>query len=149
MALNGVLSGLVAITAPCAVTTPLSAVAIGAVSGVVVVFSVEFFERLEIDDPVGAISVHGVCGVWGTLAAALFHREGFVMAQLVTQLIGVGAAFAWSFSTSWILFQLIDRTIRLRVNQEDELDGLDLSEHGGEAYPTDELPALVSAMAED
>jgi Amt family ammonium transporter len=139
MALNGALSGLVAITAPCASVTPFSAVIIGATAGVLVVFSVDLFEHLKIDDPVGAISVHGVCGVWGTVAAALFHSEGFVPAQLASQLIGCGAAFLWSFLSGLLLFQLVNRTLGLRVSAEDELDGLDISEHGGEAYPYDDF----------
>lgn len=138
MALNGALSGLVAVTAPCATISPLSAIMIGAFAGGLVVLSVEFFERLRIDDPVGAISVHGVCGAWGTLAAALFHREGISGAQLLVQALGVVVAFAWAFVAAWLLFRLIKATLGLRVSEEDELDGLDLSEHGGEAYPRDE-----------
>jgi Amt family ammonium transporter len=137
MALNGALAGLVSITAPCASASPLSAVLIACVAGVLVVFSVDVFERLEIDDPVGAISVHGVCGVWGTLAAALFHVDGFSAAQLLTQGIGVVACFAWSFSTAFVLFKILSVSVGLRVSAEDEIDGLDISEHGGEAYPID------------
>ncbi len=137
MALNGALAGLVAITAPCATVTPTSAVLVGLVAGVVVVFSVEFVDRLEIDDPVGAISVHGVCGAWGTLAAALFHVEGFSGRQLVSQAIGVGLCFVWTFGCAYVLFRMINATVGLRAQEEDELDGLDISEHGGEAYPMD------------
>lgn len=139
MALNGALAGLVAITAPCATVTPLSAVLIGGVAGVLVVLSVELFDALRVDDPVGAISVHGVCGVWGTLAAALFHVGGFSVGQLVTQMIGIAAAFVWTFVSAFALFKLIRITVGLRVSEEDELDGLDLSEHGGEAYPREEV----------
>jgi Amt family ammonium transporter len=138
MALNGALSGLVAITAPCATVTPLAAIIIGAAAGVLVVFSVEFFENRKVDDPVGAISVHGVCGAWGTLSAALFHVDGFSSKQLITQAIGVGAAFVWAFSLGLLLFFVVKKTIGLRVSEEDEIDGLDLSEHGGEAYPIDD-----------
>lgn len=137
MALNGALAGLVAITAPCATVTPLSAVLIGAVAGVLVVYSVDLFERLRVDDPVGAISVHGMCGAWGTMAAALFHRDGFNSAQLATQALGVASCFFWSFGTAYLLFKLIGVSIGLRVTPEDEIDGLDISEHGGEAYPSD------------
>ncbi len=147
MALNGVLSGLVGITAACATVTPLSAVLIGSVAGLLVVFSVEFFESLKLDDPVGAISVHGVCGVWGTLAAAFFHRDGFNSAQLITQVVGILAAFVWSFSTAWILFRIVSATVGLRVSEVDEIDGLDISEHGGEAYPVDEGISGVSLPA--
>lgn len=137
MALNGALAGLVSITAPCASSSPLSSVLIACIAGVLVVFSVDVFERLEIDDPVGAISVHGVCGAWGTLATALFHVDGFSQAQLLTQAIGVVACFAWSFSTAFVLFKLLSRSVGLRVSVDDEIDGLDISEHGGEAYPID------------
>src|SRR5690606_12001346 len=137
MALNGALSGLVAITAPCASVSPLSAIMIGAVGGVLVVFSVDLIDRMKIDYPVGAISVHGVCGAWGTMSAALFHSGGFSGKQLLTQAIGVSAAFLWSFCGAWLVFQLVSRTVGLRVSEEDEIDGLDISEHGGEAYPMD------------
>jgi Amt family ammonium transporter len=137
MGLNGVLAGLVAITSPCASVTPPSAVAIGAVAGVLVVASVQLFDKLRVDDPVGAVSVHGVGGAWGTLAAALFHYQGFSLPQLVTQLIGCAAAFVWTFGTAFVLFTVLKATVGLRVSPEDEIDGLDLSEHGGEAYPAD------------
>jgi Amt family ammonium transporter len=139
MALNGALSGLVAITAPCATVNPLAAIVIGAIAGLVVVFSVEFFENRKIDDPVGAISVHGVCGAWGTMAAALFHMDGFKPEQLVTQAIGVMAAFLWAFPVALLLSKLIQTTVGLRATEEDEIDGLDISEHGGEAYPMEQL----------
>lgn len=148
MALNGALSGLVAITAPCATVTPLGAVLIGGAAGLLVVLSVEFFEWLRVDDPVGAISVHGVCGAWGTVAAALFHREGLSGGQLLVQVVGVLSAFVWSFSTAWLLFKIMKVTIGLRVSEEDELDGLDLSEHGGEAYPRDDAGAWAGDEAE-
>lgn len=137
MSLNGALGGLVGITAPCASVAPAAAVLIGATAGVLVVFAVQFFERVRIDDPVGAISVHGVCGAWGTVAAALFAVGGFSVAQLTTQLIGVAAAFVWSFGVSYLLFSVIKATLGLRVSREEEMDGLDLSEHGAEAYPSD------------
>lgn len=139
MALNGALSGLVAITAGCAAVSPLAAVMIGAVAGVLVVFAVEFFESRKIDDPVGAISVHGVCGLWGTLAVAFFHMGGFKPEQLVSQAIGGAAAFLWAFPMGWILSKLIAATVGLRVSEEDEVDGLDISEHGGEAYPMEQI----------
>jgi Amt family ammonium transporter len=138
MVLNGALSGLVAITAGCATVTPLAAIIIGSAAGVLVVFAVEFFENRKIDDPVGAISVHGLGGVWGTLAVAIFHVDGFSSKQLITQAIGAGSAFLWSFTMGAIAFLLVKKTLGLRASEEDEIDGLDISEHGGEAYPRDE-----------
>jgi Amt family ammonium transporter len=96
MILNGVLAGLVGITAGCANVMPLSAVIIGLLAGILVVFAVLFFDRIRVDDPVGAISVHGVCGAWGTLAAALFNAEGVTVRGIGVQLLGIGTAFAWS-----------------------------------------------------
>ena len=135
MSLNGALAGLVAITAPCNNVTPLSAVVIGAIAGVLVVLSVLFFDRVKIDDPVGAISVHGVCGAWGTLAAGLFNIEGFSLKIIGVQLIGIGSAFVWAFGVALIAFKLIDMIIGLRVSPEEETDGLDFHEHGASAYP--------------
>jgi Amt family ammonium transporter len=139
MALNGVLAGLVAITSPCATVTPVASVAIGAIAGGAVVLSVLFFDRIRIDDPVGAISVHGVCGALGTLLAAVFHEEGFTMARLGVQALGVGAAFAWVSVTAAILFFLLKKTVGLRVSEEEEMDGLDYHEHGNAAYPNFQL----------
>jgi Amt family ammonium transporter len=141
MSLNGTLAGLVAVTAPCATTTPLGAVIIGALAGIIVVFAVLLFDKLKIDDPVGAISVHGVCGAFGTIGAALFHENLFLgleydlIGQLTTQLIGVGTAFVWTFVTALLLFKGIAMTIGLRVSAEEEMSGLDLSEHGANSYP--------------
>jgi Amt family ammonium transporter len=141
MTLNGVLAGLVAITSPCATVTPLGAVLIGFLAGVIVVFSVLFFDWVKIDDPVGAISVHGVCGAFGTIAAALFHENLFtgqeydLMGQLMTQLIGVVTAFVWVFGTAFILFKVLAMTIGLRVKPEEEIEGLDIGEHGAFCYP--------------
>ena len=135
MSLNGALAGLVGITAGCANVTPFSAVMIGAISGVVVVFSVLFFDRIKIDDPVGAISVHGVCGAWGTLAAGLFNIDGMTLKILAVQLAGIIACFAWTFPVAYLLFKAIDMSIGLRVSKEEELEGLDAIEHGGNAYP--------------
>jgi len=139
MSLNGVLAGLVAITSPCATVTPMASVYIGGIAGVVVVLSVLFFDRIRIDDPVGAISVHGVCGALGTLLAAVFHEEGFTMARLGVQALGVAAAFAWVSVTAGILFFLLKKTVGLRVSEEEEMDGLDYHEHGNAAYPNFQL----------
>ncbi len=149
MSLNGALAGLVAITAPCYTVTPIGAVFIGIVAGVIVVLSVIFIDSvLKIDDPVGAVSVHGVCGAFGTLACGLFNAEAVLgigdansglfygggFSQLWVQLAGVGAAFAWAFGLGLILFGLIKVTVGLRCSKEEELKGLDVGEHGMEAY---------------
>jgi len=141
MSLNGALAGLVAITAPCASVSPTSAVIIGAIGGFVVVMSVLFFEKIRVDDPVGAISVHGVCGAWGTLAAGIFNLGGTSMKIIGVQVLGIAACFLWVFPAAFLLFKLIDKTIGLRVSPEEELEGLDLCEHGGTAYPDFEVAA--------
>ena len=144
MALNGALAGLVAITAPCAFVTPVAAVIIGAIAGVVVVFSVLILENLRIDDPVGAISVHGVCGALGTLLLGLFHTEQGILYAADTgaafkffgvQFLGVVSVFAWCMVTGFILFYGIKVIVGLRVSEEEELEGLDYGEHGASAYP--------------
>jgi len=135
MTLNGALAGLVGITAGCANVTPLSAVIIGAIAGVLVLFSVLFFDKIRVDDPVGAVSVHGVCGAWGTLAAGIFSVDGFSWKQIGVQLTGIGACFVWAFVTGLILFKLIDVVIGMRVSKEEEMAGLDFCEHGATAYP--------------
>ena len=136
MTFNGALAGLVAITSPCANVSPLSAVILGLVAGILVVFSVIFFDKVaKVDDPVGAISVHGVCGAWGTLAAGIFDINGFSWSVVGIQALGVLACFAWAFTTAFILFKIIQKTIGLRVSKEEELEGLDVGEHGLEAYP--------------
>jgi Amt family ammonium transporter len=153
MTLNGVLAGLVAITAPCATVTPLGSVIIGLLAGVIVFFSVLFFDKIKIDDPVGAISVHGVCGAFGTIASALFHENLFLgkefdmMGQLVTQLIGVATAFAWSFTTCFVLFKAISLTVGLRVTAQEEIEGLDFFEHGANAYPDFAAVARTSGLS--
>ena len=143
MSLNGALAGLVGITAGCAVTTPLGSIIIGLISGITVVASVEFIDKvLHIDDPVGAISAHGVCGAWGTLAVGLFANTdgikglfyGGGFSQLGIQALGVLAVFVWAFGTGSILFIIIKKTIGLRVSETEELQGLDIGEHGSEAY---------------
>ena len=134
MSLNGALAGLVGITAGCANVSPASAIVIGSISGILVVFSVVTIDKMHIDDPVGAISVHGVCGAWGTLAAGLFNMGGTNVKIITTQLIGIGAAFAWAFGTAFILFKVIDMTIGLRISKEEEMMGVDITEHGTHAY---------------
>ncbi len=135
MSLNGALAGLVAITAGCANVSPSSSIIIGAIAGVIVVFSVIFFDKIKIDDPVGAVSVHGVNGAWGTLAAGIFNMGGTSAAIIGVQVLGIVACFLWTFPMAFIMFKLIDKTIGLRVSPEEELEGLDYAEHGGIAYP--------------
>ncbi len=149
MALNGALAGLVGITASCATVTPFGALMIGSIAGVLVVVSVIFVDRvLKVDDPVGAVSVHGVCGLFGTLACGLFNAEAVLgigesstglfygggISQLVSQIIGAGTAFIWAFGCGLILFNVIKKTVGLRATTEEELRGLDIGEHGMEAY---------------
>jgi Amt family ammonium transporter len=135
MALNGALAGLVAITAPCNNVSPGSAVIIGLIGGGLVVFAVLFIDRIGVDDPVGAISVHAVNGVWGTLAVAIFDIKGFSLGQLGVQALGSATAFVWTFSTCYVLFRVLKATIGLRVAPEEEMEGLDVCEHGESAYP--------------
>jgi Amt family ammonium transporter len=140
MTLNGALAGLVAITAPCDGVSPMGAIAIGSVAGVLVVLSVLFFDYVaKVDDPVGAVSVHAVNGLWGTLSfglfstsSGLFYGHGFK--QLGIQLLGAGTAFVWAFGLGLILFWILKKTIGLRVSAQEELKGLDIEEHGNEAY---------------
>ncbi len=148
MALNGVLGGLVGITASCAFVSIGSAVWIGAVAGVLVVLSVVFIDQiLHIDDPVGAIAVHAVCGVWGTFALGLFAQDKFSPGTtgdglffgggwklLGAQSLGIVSVFAWCMATGFLLFWVIKHLVGLRVNREEELRGLDIDEHGMEAY---------------
>jgi ammonium transporter, Amt family len=129
MIINGILAGLVGITAGCADVNYLSAIMIGVIAGVVVVFSVAFFDKLKIDDPVGATSVHLVCGIWGTLAVGIFGTGSFL-----TQLIGVLAVAAFTIVFSVIAWTALKFTLGIRVSGEEETIGLDISEHGMEAY---------------
>ena len=134
MTLNGVLGGLVGITAGCAALTPPFAILTGAVAGAIVVYATRGLERI-VDDPVGAIAVHGVCGAWGTVAAGLFDASGFSLAQVGVQALGVAAAFLWTFPVSYALFYLLDQALGLRIEDETEHKGLDRHEHDVEAYP--------------
>jgi Amt family ammonium transporter len=140
MALNGALAGLVAITAPCYTVNGVSAILIGLVAGILVVLSVYFVDSiLKVDDPVGAVSVHGVCGLWGTLSCGLFNLDGGLFfgggfKQLGVQALGAGVAFVWAFGLGLILFYVIKKTIGLRVSHSEEIRGLDIEEHGMEAY---------------
>ncbi|MCC5925002.1 MAG: ammonium transporter [Bacteroidetes bacterium] len=132
MALNGILAGLVGITAGADVVSPNAAMMIGLLAGVLVVLSITMFDKLRIDDPVGAISVHGICGVWGTLAVGIFATEF----SFVTQLIGTLSVVGFTFLFSFIVFAILKFTMGVRVSPEVELGGLDLEEHGNNAYPS-------------
>jgi Amt family ammonium transporter len=133
MTLNGVLGGLVGITAGADQMGVLDAVVIGLISGAIVVFAVLFFDKRKLDDPVGALSVHLVCGVFGTLAVGLFGAKAGV-SQFVNQLIGVGAAGAASFIFAYAVFYGIKKTMGIRVSKQEEVEGLDVFEHGMAAY---------------
>jgi Amt family ammonium transporter len=140
MILNGCLAGLVAITAPCAFVSPISAIIIGFIAGVIVVLSVLFFDRIKIDDPVGATSVHLVCGMLGTLAVGIFHeKDGLIFSGeinlLKVQLIGVVTVGIFTFLFSLIIWLAIKLTFGLRVSPQEEIEGLDLGEHGQLCYP--------------
>jgi len=131
MALNGALAGLVAITAEPLNPSPLTATIIGAAGGVLVVFSIITLDRLKIDDPVGAISVHGVVGMLGLMVVPFTNPE----ASFGAQALGLGAIFAWTFITSFIIWGIIKMVIGIRVSEEEEYEGVDISECGIEAYP--------------
>jgi Amt family ammonium transporter len=154
LTLNGILGGLVAITAPCATVAPWAAVVIGIVAGVIIVFGVELLDNLRIDDPVGAVPVHLMNGIWGTLAVGLFSEQAFLTdafgitdptsyglllgggtGMLTVQALGVAAVAAWAAGCSLVLFGAIKMVIGLRVSEREETVGLDVGEHGMEAYP--------------
>jgi len=139
MSLNGALIGLVSITAGAAAISPLGSIAIGAISGIVLVYAVELLDRIKIDDPVGAIAVHGVGGVLGTVSVGLFALDGGLfygggLSLLGIQILGVLAVAVWTLFASYIFIKIIDKTIGLRVTEQVENDGLDISEHGSYAY---------------
>jgi Amt family ammonium transporter len=152
MVINGFLAGLVAITAPCAFVNPLAAFGIGAVAGILVILAAFFVERtLKVDDPVGAIAVHGVNGAWGVLSLGLFadgtYGEGWNgvpgtvkglfygdASQLVAQLIGILTNVVWVFGAFWLFFTITHKVWGIRVSQETEINGLDIPECGVEGY---------------
>lgn len=134
MVLNGILAGLVGITAGADQMSPNAAMIIGLIAGVLVVLSVYFFDKLKLDDPVGALSVHLVCGVFGTLAVGLFGAKRGIE-QLTSQIIGILAVGAFAFLGAFIIFAALKYTIGIRVSQEEEIEGLDIGEHGMSAYP--------------
>ena len=160
MTLNGSLAGLVGVTAGADVVSPLGAAIIGLISGIVIVFAVELFDKvLKIDDPVGAVSVHGVCGALGTILTGLFDTEnglfyGGGIDMLVVQVTGVLAVAAWVTVTMIIVFLAIKYTVGLRVSQEEEIDGLDIHEHGlvsayADFMPAVEMPSEAAVAATD
>lgn len=140
LTLNGILAGLVAVTAGCDVVSPGGAFMIGLIAGFILPFAVEFFDKtLKIDDPVGAISVHGVCGITGTILVGIFATEGGLLygggaSMLIAQLIGVISVGAWTVSISYIMFKVLKATMGLRVSRQEEIDGLDIHEHGQGVY---------------
>ncbi|WP_142784810.1 ammonium transporter [Changchengzhania lutea] len=134
MFLNGILGGLVGITAGADQMGPTDAILIGTIAGAIIVFAVSFIDRIKLDDPVGAIAVHLICGIWGTLAVGIFG-ELAGMDQFVSQLIGVGCYAAFCIVSSFIIIFILKKTMGIRVSEREELEGLDTHEHGMDAYP--------------
>ena len=134
MFLNGILGGLVGITAGADQMSPTDAILIGSIAGAIIVFAVAFIDKLKLDDPVGAIAVHLICGIWGTLAVGIFGAlAGWD--QFVSQLIGVGSYAAICVSSTFIILFILKKTVGIRVSEREELEGLDVHEHGMNAYP--------------
>ncbi len=160
-AANGLLAGLVAVTAPVGALTTRDAIIIGAVGGLIVVLSVKLIDRVRIDDPVGAISVHRVCGTWGTLSIALFaqYDDAFLgredaglfygggLDQMWTQLGFIGTHFVFVTVAAGLLFLLLKHTIGLRVSPEEEINGLDVEEHGAPGYGPDTVGTVSPGAA--
>ncbi|MBN3039097.1 MAG: ammonium transporter [Candidatus Omnitrophica bacterium] len=145
MTMNGALAGLVAITAPCAFVMPYEAMIIGAIAGIIVVLGTVFLDKVLVDDPVGAVPVHAMNGIWGTLAVGIFGRKALGLArdglfhgggftQLGVQALGVFSVVVFVLSVMFFVFKMIDKSVGLRVSREEELKGLDLSQHGMESY---------------
>ncbi len=148
MTLNGALAGLVAITAGCDVVSPVSAAIIGIIAGLVIVFAIEFVDKvLKVDDPVGAIGVHGISGALGTLLVGFFSLDNGLFTTgkvdgLIAQVVGIVAVFAWVSITAFVLFKVVDLIIGLRVSAKEEHIGLDLEEHGVESYADFEIKGV-------
>ncbi len=134
MFLNGILGGLVGITAGADQMSPTDAIIIGSIAGALIVFAVAFIDRLKLDDPVGAIAVHLICGIWGTLAVGIFGSLAGVD-QFISQLIGVGSYAVFCLVTAFIIIFALKKTVGIRVSEKEELEGLDAHEHGMDAYP--------------
>lgn len=135
IALNGILGGCVGITANCDIVTPLSAIPIGAVAGIIATAGSMLLEKMKLDDVVGAVPVHLFNGVWGTVCVALFHEEGFTAGRLGIQLFGTIAICGGAFIVSLVLFKVIDALVGLRAGDAEQEDGLDFVEHAANAYP--------------
>jgi Amt family ammonium transporter len=161
MTINGCLAGLVAITAPCAFVSVTSALIIGAIAGVIVVVAVRFFDRAKIDDPVGATSVHLVCGVLGTLFVGLFSQSSISGMEgtdglffgggwdlLGIQALGAVSVAGFVFGGALLIWMLIKVTLGVRVSLKEEIEGLDIGEHGNQAYPEFVIrrPSMISDM---
>jgi len=160
MTINGCLAGLVGITGSCAFVSVTSSIIIGAIAGVIVVFSVLFFDRVKVDDPVGATSVHLVCGIFGTICVGLFAQEGVTSLSSVNglfygggfsllgaELIGIIAVGAFVFISSALVWYLLKKIVGIRVSLEEEIQGLDIGEHGNSAYPDFAIVAPILATA--
>ena len=162
MTINGVLAGLVAITAPCAFVSPVAAIIIGGVGGGLVVWGILTLDANKIDDPVGAIAVHGICGMWGTMSLGLFglaslgasdglfYGGGF--SPLLVQALGTTVISLVAFGSNFILWSILKAVMGIRVSAEEEISGLDVAEHGSEAYASGDTlrdPVLVSQVAGD
>jgi Amt family ammonium transporter len=163
MTVNGALAGLVGITAPCAFVTPVASVAIGFIAGILVVFGVLAFDKLKLDDPVGALSVHLVCGIWGTIAVGLFatmaapggiDKNGLLygggIELLLIQLTGVTVVGVFAFSVSMAAWWALKATLGIRVDPIVEIEGLDVHEMGSEAYPAErsmDIERLLATVA--
>ncbi|WP_228275613.1 ammonium transporter [Gracilibacillus oryzae] len=146
--LNGVLAGLVSVTAGAAVLTPLMALVVGAIGGIIVVFSLIFIDKVwKIDDAIGAISVHGVCGAWGTLAVGLFGTMALLpnetrMEQILVQGLGAAVAFVWGFVLGWIVYKTLGLFMTIRPKKEEEIQGLNVSEHGASIAMVDTIQSM-------
>lgn len=145
MTMNGALAGLVAITAPCAFVSPQAAILIGAIGGIIVVSGITFLDKIQVDDPVGAVPVHGMNGIWGTLSVGIFGQKALGLArdgllygggltQLGVQALGVFTVVLFVIGAMYVIFKFIDIIIGLRVSRDEELKGLDISQHGMESY---------------
>ncbi len=134
MVLNGILGGLVGITAGADVITPGMAIIVGFIAGIIIPISVSFFDKIKVDDPVGATSVHLVCGIWGTIAVAIFGNCAEGYGSFVAQLTGIAAIGAFTFITAYLLFFVVDKLVGIRVSVEEETAGLDIHEHEMRAY---------------
>lgn len=134
MFLNGILGGLVGITAGADLMSPNEAVVIGLIAGLIIVLGVAFIDKIKLDDPVGAVTVHLICGMWGTLAVGIFGAKAGGE-QFLYQLAGVGAVATFCSLSAFIIFYTLKKTVGIRVSKEEEIDGLDLHEHGMDAYP--------------